>query len=59
MLYRDEIERRRLPGCCRRRRSFLVVPDPDDRRVGSGGATIHALGVLGKDREWWSATGRC
>ena len=33
---------------------FLVMPDPDDRRVGSGGATIHALGVLGKDREWWS-----
>jgi fucokinase len=22
--------------------------------VGSGGATINALGVLGKDREWWS-----
>ena len=33
---------------------FLVVPDPADRRVGSGGATINALGVMGKDREWWS-----
>ena len=33
---------------------FAVVPDPGDRRVGSGGATINALGVLGKDREWWS-----
>ena len=32
---------------------FLVVPDPGDRRVGSGSATINALGVLGKDREWW------
>jgi hypothetical protein len=33
---------------------FLVVPDPADRRVGSGGATIKTLGVLGKDREWWN-----
>ena len=32
-----------------------MVPDPDDRRVGSGGATINALGVLGKDKAWWEA----
>jgi fucokinase len=51
---RDEIERRRLSGMLPAETEFLVVPDPDDRRVGSGGATIHALGVLGKDREWWS-----
>jgi fucokinase len=50
---RDEIERRRLSGMLPAETEFLVVPDPDDRRVGSGGATIHALGVLGKDREWW------
>ena len=52
-LFRGEIERRgtsgMLPGHCR----FLVVPDPGDRRVGSGSATINALGVLGKDRDWW------
>jgi fucokinase len=52
-LYRDEIERRRISGMLPEETEFLVVPDPDDRRVGSGGATIHALGVLGKDREWW------
>ena len=53
-LYRDEIERRRLSGMLPEETEFLVVPDPDDRRVGSGGATINALAVLGKDREWWS-----
>lgn len=53
-LYRDEIERRRLSGMLPEETEFLVVPDPDDRRVGSGGATINALAVLGKDRAWWS-----
>jgi fucokinase len=53
-LYRDEIERRSLSGMLPAGTEFLVVPDPDDRRVGSGGATIHALGVLAKDSEWWS-----
>ena len=52
-LYRGEIERRRaadmLPEDCQ----LLVVPDPADRRVGSGSATINALGVLGKDLSWW------
>ena len=52
-LYRDEIERRRQTGMLREEAQFLVVPDPDDRRVGSGGATINALGVLGKDKAWW------
>jgi fucokinase len=52
-LYRGEIERRSLSGMLPEGTEFLVVPDPGDRRVGSGGATIHALGVLGKDREWW------
>jgi fucokinase len=32
---------------------FLVIPDPGDRRVGTGGATINALGILCKSREWW------
>ena len=52
-LYRDEIERRRLSAMLPEETEFLVIPDPDDRRVGSGGATINALGVLGKGREWW------
>ena len=53
-LYREEIQRRSLSGMLPAETQFLVVADPDDRRVGSGGATIHALGVLGKDRDWWN-----
>jgi len=61
--YRGEIERR-----CREQKVpdgvlYLVVPDPGDRRVGSGTATLHALAALcaaaGLDLEtqsledWW------
>jgi fucokinase len=53
-LYRNEIQRRASSGVLPQETQFLVVPDPGDRRVGSGGATINALGVLGKDRHWWS-----
>jgi fucokinase len=52
-MYRDEIERRRLSGMMPEETQFLVVPDPEDRRVGSGGATINALGILGQDSQWW------
>jgi fucokinase len=52
-LYRSEIQRRQLSGALPAGAEFLVVPDPGDRRVGSGGATINALGVLAKTREWW------
>jgi len=58
-LYRDEIERRRLSGTLPEGTEFLVIPDPDDRRVGSGGATIHALGVLGKDSAWGAGIAPC
>jgi len=53
-LYQGEIQRRQLSGALSAGTEFLVVPDPGDRRVGSGGATIHALGVLAKTHEWWS-----
>jgi fucokinase len=52
-LYRNEIGRRRTASMLPEETEFLVVPDPDGRRVGSGSATINALGVLGKDQEWW------
>ena len=52
-LYRSEIQRRRMSGILPSETQFVVVPDPADRKVGSGGATINALGVLRKDREWW------
>ena len=54
-LYQGEIQRRQLSGALSAGTEFLVVPDPGDRRVGSGGATIHALGVLSKGLEWWSS----
>jgi fucokinase len=53
-LYREELLHRRLAGMLEEKTQFLVVPDPEGRRVGSGGATINALGVLGKNRDWWS-----
>ena len=52
-LYRLEIQRRSISGMLPQGTEFLVVPDPGGRRVGSGGATINALGVLGKNRDWW------
>jgi hypothetical protein len=45
-LYRGEIERRRTAGMLPDDCEFLVVPDPGDRRVGSGTATINALGAV-------------
>ncbi|HEV2134774.1 MAG TPA: bifunctional fucokinase/fucose-1-phosphate guanylyltransferase [Terracidiphilus sp.] len=53
-LYREEIQRRSSSGMVPSSTEFLVVPDPENRRLGSGGATINALGVFGKDREWWN-----
>ena len=52
-LYRSEVQRRHLSGILPSETQFLVVPDPPDRKVGSGGATINALGVLGKNHPWW------
>ncbi|MGA2086670.1 MAG: L-fucokinase, partial [Terracidiphilus sp.] len=52
-LYRNELQRRAGSGMLHRETEFLVVPDPGGRRVGTGGATINALGVLGRSREWW------
>jgi fucokinase len=52
-LYRNELQRRTSSGMLPKETQFLVVPDPGDRRVGTGGATINALGVLCKSREWW------
>ncbi len=45
--YREEIDWRRRSGKLPDGVTYLVVPDPEGKRLGSGGATIHALGVLG------------
>ncbi len=44
--YREEIDWRRRSGKLPEGVHYLVVPDPEGKRLGSGGATIHALGVL-------------
>ena len=54
-LYRNELQRRSFSGMLPRETQFLVVPDPGGRRAGAGGATINALGILGKRRDWWDS----
>jgi fucokinase len=52
--YEWEIQRRRERGQLPASARFVVAPDPGDRRVGSGGATIHALQAIGAQGvEWW------
>jgi fucokinase len=55
--YEAEIRRRREEGKLPQGARFLVSPDWQDRRMGSGGATLHALRALAADRadarEWW------
>ena len=65
--YEAEIRSRVSTGCIPSGVQYLVVPDPDDQRVGSGGATLNALrhlmdhaafgGMLDRESElirWWS-----
>jgi|ERR1017187_4551848 fucokinase len=53
--YRQEIHRRSERGYLPRNVSWHVVPDPEGRHIGSGGATLGALQAIGKsDPEWWS-----
>ena len=42
--YSEEIADRTLRGLLPSGAKYLVVPDPGDQRVGTGGATLHALG---------------
>ena len=39
--YREQIEIRRRHGSLPREVLYIVAPDPNDSRVGSGTATIH------------------
>lgn len=41
--YEIQIDYRRRLGLLTGVKQVLVVPDPEDRRIGSGGSTIHAL----------------
>ena len=58
--YETEIGQRRAQGLLPPGVSFLVVPDPKGVRLGSGGATVHALQVLARrlgvpaaNERWW------
>lgn len=44
--YEREIEQRRLRGALPPGAEFVVIADPAGRRIGSGGATLHALAQL-------------
>jgi fucokinase len=48
--YREEIDTRLRDGAIPADTQYLVVPDPENRRIGSGAATIHALAILAKLR---------
>lgn len=61
--YLEEIQRRQANGTVPTGVVYLVVPDLDDARIGSGGATLNALRVLAEQllptfagdslEEWW------
>ncbi len=60
--YEAEIRRRRESGHVPAGVTYLVVPDLDDARIGSGGATLNALRMLAEHsmhgvaslEEWWA-----
>ena len=53
-LYRQQLRQRSDRGRLPRNVTWLVVPDPEGHRIGSGGATLLALKALGqRDPAWW------
>lgn len=48
--YESELDWRRLRGKLPPSTRFLVVPDPDGQRIGSGGATLNALRAIFEDK---------
>ena len=60
--YRQEVRRREQEGKVPAGVIYMVVPDPGDQRIGSGGATLHALAALAAGcgatsnlEEWWTS----
>jgi fucokinase len=54
-LYRQQIRQRSERGYLPRDVLWHVVPDPEGRHIGSGGATLRALQALGScDPAWWN-----
>jgi fucokinase len=55
--YQAELDRRRAMGRIPAGVRYLVIPDFEDRRIGSGGATLHALRSLdpgSSSEDWWA-----
>lgn len=52
--YRIQLERRRKKGYLPRNTKFIVVPDFNGKRIGSGGATLHVLKNIAEEigQEW-------
>ncbi len=54
-LYREQIRHRSERGYLPRTVAWRVVPDPEGRHIGSGGATLGALQSLNRsDPAWWN-----
>lgn len=47
--YRQQITYRQDSGYLPQETRFVVLPDPEGRRVGSGGATLHVLNYIAQD----------
>lgn len=48
--YRIQIEQRLQAGRLPRQTKYAVIPDPDGKRVGSGGATLHVMREIARAR---------
>ena len=56
--YREEIACRLRQGRLPRETHYAVLPDPDGKRVGSGGATLHVLDYIAKQERSAGNAGR-
>ncbi len=49
--YQAQIDARLAAGCLPQETAYRVLPDPDGKRVGSGGATFHVMKYLSEQEE--------
>lgn len=49
--YQKQIENRYQEGYLPKKTQFIVLPDPEGKRVGSGGATLNALHYIGEPHD--------
>ena len=51
--FQKQIEYRSEKGVLPDATKFLVIPDPDGKRIGSGGATLSCLRTLLSGKDFW------